>query len=49
MPLAPALLCLVIAISDGNTLTAPCQKPAGLENLKVCLAEIDAPEKGQPF
>ena len=52
MPVGAALLCLVIGISDGDTLTARCETPAGLEeyqNIKVRLAEIDAPEKGQPF
>ena len=44
-----ALACLVIAISDGDTLTARCEMPAGMENIKVRLAEIDAPEKGQAF
>jgi micrococcal nuclease len=49
MPAAVALVCLVIAIADGDTLTARCETPAGLENIKVRLAEIDAPEKGQAF
>ena len=52
MPVGAALLCLVIGISDGDTLTARCETPAGLEeyqNIKVRLAEIDAPEMGQPF
>lgn len=44
-----ALACLVIAIADGDTLTARCQLPTGVENIKVRLAEIDAPEKGQAF
>ena len=49
MPAGVALICLVIAIADGDTLTARCETPAGTENIKVRLAEIDAPEKGQPF
>ena len=40
---AALLLCLVIDISDGDTLTARCDAPQGLHNLKVRLAEIDAP------
>jgi len=42
MPIAAALVCLVIGIADG-------EMPAGMENIKVRLAEIDAPEKAQPF
>lgn len=39
------LFCLIIAISDGDTLKAKC--PEG--TIKIRLAEIDAPEKRQPF
>ena len=46
---AMTLACLIVAIADGDTMTARCETPAGLENIKVRLAEIDAPEKGQPF
>lgn len=51
MPAAAALICLVIAIAigDGETLTARCEAANGMENIKVRLAEIDAPEKGQAF
>jgi len=46
------LLCLVVGISDGVTLTARC--PTGDaahpdRQVKVRLAEIDALESGQPF
>ena len=50
MPIAAvALVCIVVAIADGDTLTARCGSATGQENLKVRLAEIDAPEKGQAF
>lgn len=48
--MTPVLLCvgLVVGISDGDTLRVRC--PAiQAEPIKVRLAEIDAPEKGQPF
>ena len=37
--------CLIIAIADGDTLTAQCDQ----QQIKVRLAEIDAPEKKQSF
>lgn len=40
-----ALLCLIVGISDGDTLTARCDT----ETVKIRLAEIDAPEKKQAF
>ena len=46
---ATVLLCLVVAIADGDTLTARCGKPGAYEQVKVRLAEIDAPEKAQAF
>jgi endonuclease YncB( thermonuclease family) len=49
MPVATTLACLVIAIADGDTLTARCEVPAGHQNIIVRLAEIDAPEKRQSF
>lgn len=47
MPALPAtILCLVVAITDGDTLKVRCpdqpQQP-------IRIAEIDAPEKAQPF
>lgn len=44
-----ALLCFVIAVADGDTLTARCGTPGAYQQVKVRLAEIDAPERGQPF
>lgn len=49
MMLAAVLVCLVVGISDGDTLTARCEYEAGTETIKVRLAGIDAPEKSQPF
>lgn len=48
---ATLLLCLIVGISDGDTLTARCEaganRPAATVNVR--LSEIDAPEKAQPF
>lgn len=41
-----SMSCAVIGVTDGDTITALC---AGNEQVKVRLAEIDAPEKKQPF
>lgn len=41
--------CLVVGVADGDTLTARCGQPGAYEQVKVRLAEIDAPEKKQPF
>lgn len=45
-PAAADLPCKVVGVADGDTITALCQ---GNEQVKVRLAEIDAPEKAQPF
>jgi micrococcal nuclease len=42
---AALLLCLVVGIADGDTLTARCDS----QTVTIRLAEIDAPEKRQPF
>lgn len=47
--ISTALLCLVVGVSDGDTLTARCGEPGAYEQVKVRLAAIDAPEKAQPF
>jgi len=41
-----ALLCLVVGISDGDTIKVRC---ADQPQMVIRLAEIDAPEKTQPF
>lgn len=43
------LTCLIVGISDGDTLTARCGEPGTYEQVKIRLAAIDAPERGQPF
>lgn len=45
MSASALLLCLVIGITDGDTLTARCDD----QTVKVRLAEIDASEKRQAF
>lgn len=52
MPIVPTVIiaaCLVVAVSDGDTLTAACAPHGQQQQIVVRLAEIDAPEKGQPF
>lgn len=41
--------CLVVDVSDGDTITARCGEAGTYEQVKVRLAGIDAPEKAQPF
>lgn len=43
------LLCLVIAITDGDTIKARCGEHGAYKQITVRLAEIDAPEKSQPY
>jgi endonuclease YncB( thermonuclease family) len=47
MPLA-LLLCLVVGVTDGDTLTARCGTEPP-QRLTIRIAEIDAAEGGQPF
>lgn len=49
MPLSGVLICLIVGIADGDTLTARCGEPCAYEQIKVRIAGIDAPEKSQPF
>lgn len=39
----------MIAITDGDTIKARCGQPGEFEQITVRVAEIDAPEKRQPF
>lgn len=46
------LLCLIVAIADGDTLTARCPTADAAhpyQQVKVRLSAIDAPERKQPF
>ena len=49
VPLAASLLCLVVAISDGDTLTVRCGNPGAYQQVTVRIAAIDAPESRQAF
>ena len=42
---AALLLCLVVGITDGDTIKARCDDV----QVNIRLAEIDAPEKAQPW
>lgn len=44
-----SLICLIVAISDGDTIKARCGEPGAYEQITIRLAEIDAPETKQPF
>jgi endonuclease YncB( thermonuclease family) len=45
------LTCLIVGVVDGDTLTARCEATgtAAPQTMTVRVAEIDAPERGQPF
>lgn len=45
MIVAP-IIALIVGVSDGDTLTA---RPANGEQMKIRVAEIDAPESRQPY
>lgn len=49
--LAPAgsRTCLVVGVTDGDTLTARCGHAGAYEQVRVRIAAIDAPEKRQPY
>ena len=47
--LAALLICSVIGVSDGDTLTARCATDGAPQIITVRLAEVDAPEKAQPY
>jgi endonuclease YncB( thermonuclease family) len=44
-----ALFCLVVGVTDGDTLKVRCGSPGAFEQVTVRLAEIDAPERRQPY
>lgn len=43
------MLCLIVAIADGDTLTARCDVQGNQKTFVVRLSQIDAPEKRQPW
>lgn len=46
---AVGLICLIVAISDGDTLKARCGEPGFYEHMTIRISAIDAPEKAQDF
>jgi len=46
---AAALICLVVGVTDGDTIKVRCGEPGAYEEVKVRLGAIDAPEKKQAF
>lgn len=49
MAAAELLICLIVGIADGDSLTARCGDAGEFQQVKLRLAEIDAPEKSQAF
>ena len=41
--------CLIVGVSDGDTLKARCGTPGAYEQVKIQLSKIDAPESKQAF
>lgn len=46
---AQARECLVVGVSDGDTIKARCGVTGSYEEVKVRLNGIEAPEKRQPY
>lgn len=44
-----ALVCLVVAVTDGDTLKARCGDPGAYQQITIRLSAIDAPELTQDF
>lgn len=42
-------ICLIVGVSDGDTLTARCGEPGAYQQVKIRLGGIDAPESKQPW
>lgn len=49
MLITASLLCLVVGVSDGDTITARCGEPGTYERVQVRVQGIDAPERKQPY
>jgi len=49
MILTTLAVCLVVGVSDGDTLTVRCGDPGQYEQMRVRLSAVDAPESRQPF
>lgn len=47
--ISAALICLVVGVTDGDTLKARCGEPGAYQVVKVRIGAIDAPEKAQAF
>ena len=41
--------CLVLGVSDGDTIKARCGAPGSYEQIRVHLSGLAAPERRQPF
>lgn len=46
---ATILICLVVAVTDGDTIKARCGDPGAYEQVTVRISAIDAPESRQAF
>ena len=46
---ATILICLVVAVTDGDTIKARCGNPDAYEQVTVRISAIDAPESRQPY
>lgn len=44
-----ALLCLVVAVTDGDTIKVRCGEPGKYDQITIRISAIDAPEKRQAF